>query len=567
VGRSHAWVEDFVREYLVRVPLVVLGLFLPAVTVEAMLQTGAPYFRSRRTNPRSWMRLGALRAGDANPRWVGWAAAGAVAAYSLYRYREALFMFYFYDDFWVMQNAATVRLDSPVDLLQFFQPGHAGFALYRPLSTVAYSFLLQSLVGYDASAQHAIQLLIFAANVALAFAISQRVTHSVVASTAAALLYTIAPGQALNAYWLSAFTVTGTAFWLLLMMAFWLYAAPARRPVLCALAQLAALLSSEHGVEGPGLLLVLAAMRREVPRRVLAAIAPSALLVMGYLAMKLYYFVILRPASAVIALGTYSLTLDVTIWLEHLGQYLVQCSTPLALWEPSDRTALLLACGLLGGFALACRPAYRKGGAWSLVAGGIAFFIVALAAVFPQRARFGTPYICVAVLGVAWAAIGLFELTGRHGRWLALAFALAMVVLDGASDQQAWRSPSAWRLILNGSFGSARWMETVRRAALAGNNDILVPRDAITQTLFRMGRVQTFFPEMPERVTLHGPHHARRARPGQIVLTKPVPLTAPSQFPGAQRRWDWLRRLAGPDSGTIRLGANHEYPVQMDRTR
>jgi hypothetical protein len=93
-----------------------------------------------------------------------------------------------------------------------------------------------------------------------------------------------------------------------------------------------------------------------------------------------------------------------------------------------------------------------------------------------------------------------------------------------------------------------------------------MPNNAITSTLFKMGRVQTFFPEMPGRVTLYDARRAPRVRPGQVVLAAPLPLTAPSRFPGAQRRWNWLRRLAGPDSGTIRLGANHEYPVPAEET-
>src|SRR5262249_36763618 len=125
--------------------------------------------------------------------WIAVAAAGVVAAYTLYHYREALFMFYFFDDFWVMRDAAAIRIVSPADLLHFFAAGHAGFGLYRPLSTVAYSYTLQSLVGFDASAQHTIQLLIFTGNVLLAFAITQRMIGSVVASTAVALLYAIAP--------------------------------------------------------------------------------------------------------------------------------------------------------------------------------------------------------------------------------------------------------------------------------------------------------------------------------------------------------------------------------------
>jgi hypothetical protein len=479
-------------------------------------------------------------------RWGCWAAAGAVAAYSLYHFRHALLAFYFFDDFWVMHDAAHVRVESVGDLRQFFRPSHVGFAMYRPLTTVWYSYVLQSLCGYDASAQHACQLLVFTANVLLAFAITQRLTGSTVAATAAGLFYTVAPGQALNAYWLSAFTVTGTAFWLLVMMACWLFATARWRAVLCALVQTVALASSEHAVAGPALLVVLAAMQRESARSALGAIAPSAILVGVYLVAKLYYFMFVRPPIALFILDTNGPSWDVTLWLEHLGQYLVQCFTPLALWAPDPTIARLFGSGLVVILALATWRAYRSQGPWVFVAGGIALFIASLSPVFPQRAQFGSPYICTAVLGAAWLVIGLCQCLGHNGRWLALAVAIAMLVIDRNSGERAWRDPRVFRLVVNGSLGAARWMETARSAARAGYDDVLIPEDAATKTVFIMGRVQTFFPEMPSRVTLYDPSKTPPHQPEQAILPSPVPLTTPYDFPGAEPRWNWLRRLVAP---------------------
>jgi hypothetical protein len=495
-------------------------------------------------------------------RWIGAqlaAGAAVVVAYSLYHYREALLTFFFFDDFWAMHDAASIRLDSIDGVLAFFRPGHAGFGLYRPLTTVMYSYVLHALCGYDASAQHAVQLLIFSANVALAYAITYGVSRSVVAATAAGLIYTVAPGQAINAYWVAQFTVTGTAFWLLTMMACWLFAPPTWRLGLCTTAQIVALLCSEHGVTGPVLLAILAAMRRERLRPAAVAIAPSVALVALYLAAKLYYFEVLRPPVAVIILATRGLTLDVSIWLQHLGQYLIQCFTPLALWNLSDGTAVLLGGGIVVALGIAAWRAYRVGGAWMLVAGGLAVFVATLAPVFAQRSRFGCVYIGVAVLGVAWALIGGCQLISRHGSLLALALALALLVVDAQSGEQAWRSTADFRLIINGGLASVRWMEAARQAALEHHEDVVVPKDAQTTTLFVMGMVQTFFPEMPSRVTLYDPLLPYQAPVGQVVVNDPAALTRPEGFPGAQSRWDWLRRFVVPGDGPVRLGANHEF--------
>src|SRR5262245_7229976 len=125
-----------------------------------------------------------------------WAAVVALLTYCAIRYRGALLCFFFLDDFWVMHDAAEVRLNSPLDVVEFFRFGHSGFTLYRPLTTVAYSYLLQTLFAYDASGHHAFQLLVFLAIVALAMAIIWTLTQSRRATLAAGLLFATAPPQA-----------------------------------------------------------------------------------------------------------------------------------------------------------------------------------------------------------------------------------------------------------------------------------------------------------------------------------------------------------------------------------
>jgi lysophospholipase L1-like esterase len=58
-----------VRNLLVRLSLVVFGILLSALIVEAILQVGALYIRSQETESRSWVNKGALRVlslGDSN---------------------------------------------------------------------------------------------------------------------------------------------------------------------------------------------------------------------------------------------------------------------------------------------------------------------------------------------------------------------------------------------------------------------------------------------------------------------------------------------------------------------
>ena len=50
----------------------------------------------------------------------------------------------------MLADAARVHLRNPLDVVQFFVPGHNGFTLYRPLSGVVYFYGLHALFGYDA---------------------------------------------------------------------------------------------------------------------------------------------------------------------------------------------------------------------------------------------------------------------------------------------------------------------------------------------------------------------------------------------------------------------------------
>src|SRR5947199_9455810 len=142
------------------------------------------------------------------------ATAGAVAVVAVFyvlSYGDATGTFFSADDYWVMADAADVHMRGPLDVVQFFVPGHNGFALYRPLSTVAYFYVLHGLFGYDPAGYHAAQLTLNVIDAALVYAIAAHVLDSSFLGLATALLYAAAPGSALAAYWVALCTVTGTA--------------------------------------------------------------------------------------------------------------------------------------------------------------------------------------------------------------------------------------------------------------------------------------------------------------------------------------------------------------------
>jgi len=105
------------------------------------------------------------------------ATAGTVAVVAVFyvlSYGDATGTFFSADDYWVMADAADVHMRGPLDVVQFFVPGHNGFALYRPLSTVAYFYVLHGLFGYDPAGYHAAQLTLNVIDAALVYAIAKK---------------------------------------------------------------------------------------------------------------------------------------------------------------------------------------------------------------------------------------------------------------------------------------------------------------------------------------------------------------------------------------------------------
>jgi hypothetical protein len=226
----------------------------------------------------------------------------------------------------------------------------------------------------------------------------------------------------------------------------------------------------------------------------------------------------------------------------------VACFTPLTLWGPDEAVCRRLGAALIFVFVLATWRAYRSRGPWDLVAGGIALLAATLGPVLLQRSRVGTPYVCLAALGGALAVVGGCELAGRHGRQFAIAIALVLLVLDETTAERAWRQPELFHLVTDGAHFTARWMATVQRGAVRANGEVevLVPQNPVTASLFQAGNVQSFFPGMPRRVSIYDAHQRPVAKPGQAVLDVPIAVSSPDDYPGAERRWHWLRELGRP---------------------
>lgn len=475
------------------------------------------------------------------------AGAGAVALvlYALYRFRQAILTFFVLDDFWVMRDASRVQIDSLWDVQGLFWFGHQGFRLYRPFTTSAYSYLLQSLFGFDPSMHHAFQLLVFAFVALLVTGVVRQLTSSAAAGLAAGLMFVLAPGQAVNAYWLSAFTVLGTTLWVLALLWCWLRFAGRTRMVVCTVLQVCGLLASEHAIAAPPLCLIVSWWRRESWRDVAAAIAPATVIVAVYSIAKLLY---LRAVPSIVP--TYTVNFAPTMMLEQLGQYVGACFNVLALQQVSVQTSFWVGIAVLVSLLLAGWGAWRRSDAARLTVAGLLMFIVSLIPVLVLRAHYYDHYVCTAAVGGAVTVIGVCQLITRQWRWLVCAVAVALLIVDITTNERAWRTNAIFRFVVNGSLGAASWVDAsiAAQAANPEPKEFLVPIQSQTSAIFAVGEAHTFLPGMPKKVTRYR-HEGRLAEvPFQVVIRSKgvIPLGFP--MPYWNPRWGWLRALAGAKS-------------------
>lgn len=467
-----------------------------------------------------------------------------IAAYFAVRFRDSLLTFFFLDDFWCLNAAAHVQIESWRDVTQLLRPSHVGFLLYRPLTQVGYFYLLRQFFGHDASGYHAFQLLMHVVNAGLVFALAWALCGSMLAALAVGIIYAAAPGHGAAVYWIAAFTMTGTAFIVFSMLCIWQYTESAWRGLACTVLQGLGLLASEHACAAPALLALFALFsdRRQPWRRVVRHLAGPFGLVAVYLTVKLYWL----HTGRMWIVDAYKPTFDPHGWLLRLGRYAVACFNGLTLLAFDDRrlrvvgvvvVLLVLVAGwrTLGG--------HRR---WRLLALGGAMFVTSLLPVLPLGNHYFDYYIGVAALGAAVAVLGVCQLASRHWRWLVSAAAASLVLIDMRTGGSALRSSEWVRVVMNGAHGSAQWLQSVEQlSAQRGKSvtEILVPQNLLTESLFMDdARAETIFYPGTPHVSPYDPRQPPPPASNEAILARPSRLTQP--LPGWDQRFDWLRRLA-----------------------
>ena len=510
----------------------------------------------------------AVAAKTARRRWesVAFAAAAVtLGVYCLARYRDAVFSFFFLDDFWLLRDASALRWSGPLDAMQILRPTHAGFRLYRPFTQTGYFAFLWSVFGCDASGYHAVQLLAYAGTAVLVFAIARRLTGSIQAGLGAGLIYATAPGHALSVFWIAAFTMTGTALIVFCMIWMWLrIEAPRQRTVVCTILQVLALLASEHAIVAPVLLALIGwgARPDESWGRRWRLLTPLLVVVAVYAVLKIGYFASQPPS------GPYAVSADPARWLAAAGHYALGSINWLKGYRSRSpgRGSLIVGATLL---LLAIAAAWRGaviGGAWRLLATGIGVFLVALLPVLALDHHFYDYFVGIAALGIALAVVATCQLLSRRA-WpsLALAAGVALVLYDTGTGQTAERSDRIFLLIERGARTSASWVMGVADATGPEIRDVVVPRDSVTDPVFAIGHAERVFPHMPARVTLLPAGREAWRIPGRAVVFPDRRRDDVPELPCWDTRWAWIRALAGwnlPPRQT-----SHELPNAPPRDR
>lgn len=485
----------------------------------------------------AWLRWRSAAGGGASRRrfLLDALAVLVIGVYCLARYGDCVHTFFFHDDFWILRDAALLDEQPLSGLWQIFRPSHAGVMLYRPLTQVGYFYLLRQIFGVDSSGYHATQLFFFALNSVLVYAVAKRAAASRLAGLAAALLYAAAPGHVVAVFWIAAFTMTGSATVILAMLWWWQRSDGTRRVIGCALLQVVALLSSEHGVIAPALLAVVARFSpRPAPgRRIARDLLPSIILVAAYVVVKTVS--LMRPPDR-----GYEMGLDAAAMLQHLGRYAAASFSFLELLElaPSQLTVVGAVVVVLAFWSW--RQALVGRDSWRLVALGGGIFVLALAPVLPLVSHHFDYFIGIAASGAAIAVVGACRLAGRYWRSLALAVAVAVLATDVLTLERAARSDPNLRLVLLSARASAQWIAAIENADAPV---VFLPRNPMTFVMFRMGNaVARFLPAPAPIVRLFRPGDVPRVEPGEVILREePLVLRPGEPLPGWSPRWALLR--------------------------
>jgi hypothetical protein len=461
-----------------------------------------------------------------------------IAAYCFARYGDAVGMFFFLDDFWLLRDADAVYEGPWNPLVEVFRPSHNGFLLYRPLTQLGYFYVLRQLFGVDASPYHAFHLGLFATNAWLVAAIVRTVTASWGWALAGGLLYAAAPGHALAVYWVAAAVMTGTATIMFLLLLWWLRAPARWQAPGAALLQIAALGCSEHAVVTPLLLVWITPLtqRRGTIAERLRPVLPTLAVTVAYLAAKLVYFLRYGFPS-----GGYALTAAPAEWCLNLGRFALAVGNLPTLRITKPATVLGLGAVLAAALPILIVVAARRGGRWTLPAVGLGLFVTALLPVLPLAQHFYRYFIGVAALGLVLAGVGVGRALPRGGL-LAAVLVLAVLAVDRSTCDRAARDDADVQLLVMAErLGRdlVRDLDHTARMAPAGRK-IRVPASRLNASVIGFGGADRVFFDPPIPV-----HYG--ADPPPPNEPEPLPLSSAGNdgpTPGATPSWDWLRGAA-----------------------
>lgn len=464
----------------------------------------------------------------------------------LWSYGDCIGAFFHFDDFWVLADAADVRLQSPLDVVRFFEPKQ-GFVLYRPISTVLYFYVLHQFFGYDPTGYHATQIAFHIANALLAYGIADCLFFSRPLALGTALVYASAPGHAIAACWNALFTETGTAFFYFLGLYLWLRLNSRWRVPVTLVVFSVALLAGEHAVSFP-MALTLAAILLHSQcdwRRVVREQAVFYLVGGSYAAAKLFYLHFLldkafpSPVAAAYRAG-YGMSFQPQLVLQHLGRYFG--FTVNLLYTVAAQNSWALVFGLLVIALAAVSTACVLSGRWAtlplrVAAFGLDLFIVALGPVLALQSHLYSYYVGIAALGMALALIGFAGALPRLS-----AVPVSLVVATLLTAHLLWaaklvRQSNEFVFFNSFSRAAAGWLYTLTLTTqLEHTEEAVVPRTGLTALVFDEGQAQRLFLCASYRVRTTGNIDEEVPASGRVILRQPVPLVL------LPRSWTWMRR-------------------------
>jgi hypothetical protein len=479
-------------------------------------------------------------------------SAGAVAmlaAWYVLQYGSSTELFFHLDDFRVLGEAGRLSIPRLSDL---FAPGPQYRLLYRPLSELGYFWPLQFLFGHDAAPYHAVQLCAHVANAVLVYVLAGTILGSRGAALAVALLYAAAPGHATAVYWLSAFSMTGTAFWYFACLLAWLRLRGWPRRVLCPILLVLGLLTGEAAISLPlALTLTFLLDRPYLPARRAYELLPMYLISIAYGVAKIWYFRLgaerefPEVLSRAYAVSQYQPQWAPAGSFETLGFY-GACALSW-LYRAVDSPALLytVAGAYLVALGAACLWA-RHSASGRVVAFGLSFFIVGLGPMLPLPQHRFMYLVGIAAFGSSLALVAAARAVPRIGSLLAAVLVGATLLFEALWTSPAVRDSGEFRFQQRFQARAAGWLQTVEeRARRHGDaEEVLVTRQPVTHFVFELGEGHRLFYGATYDVKLTDVNDLPASDPDRVVVAM-APLWRPGiPLPGHQPRWDWLRWMA-----------------------